>query len=170
MRPVTILTTPWRRIPVAVAAALIVHTVVEGPELLIPKSSAVALAAAFFVYIVYKLAVLTVTFLLLPILIVERTSVAGALDRGIELMSGHRWRIVALVFLIWITLNLVGLVHPAWIGTWYPMMGEEVFFLVRFVRALLMISIISCISAAAYYLLRSEKQGVSPQVMARVFE
>jgi hypothetical protein len=169
-RPVDILETPWRRIPVAVVAALIVHTIVEGPELLIPKSSALALAAAFLTYVAYKLGVMTVTFLLLPILVVERRSVASALDRGIDLMAGHRWRIVALTFLIWTTLNLVGLVHPVLIRPWHPALSEEVFFLVRFVRTFLVISITSCIPAMAYCLLCSEKQGATPEGVARVFD
>jgi hypothetical protein len=170
MRPIDILRTSWHRIPLAIVATLIVHTMTEGPELLIPKSSATALVGAFLVYVAYKLAVMMVTFLLIPVLIVERTSVAGALDLGLGLISGHRWRILALVLLMWIMLNLVGLVHPVWIRSWYPTLGEEVIFSVRFVRAFLMISIFSCIPAAAYYLLRSEKQGSSPGMIARVFD
>jgi hypothetical protein len=170
MLPIDILRTSWRRIPLAVIAALIVHTMAEGPELLIPNSSMAALVGAFLAYVAYKLAVMMVTFLLLPILIVERTSVAGALDRGIDLISAHRWRILALTFLMWIMLNLVGVIQLAWIRPWYPAPSEEVIFFVRFVRTFLAISIISCIPAAAYYLLCSEKQSSSPDGVARVFD
>ena len=170
MRPVDILRAIWRRIALVVVAALIVNTMMEGPEFLMPKSNTAFLVVAFLAYVAYKLAVATVTFLLLPILIVERTSVAGALDRSIELMSGHRWRIVALTFLMWITLNLVGVIQLNWIRPWYPAPSEEVIFFVRFVRTFLVISITSCVPATAYYLLRSEKQGSSPEGIARVFD
>ena len=170
MRLDGMLQTPWRRIPVVVIAALIVQTMDKGPALLIPEPGYLGFVVAYLAFVAYALALGVVTFLLLPILMVERTSVAGALDRSIDLMSGHRWRIVALALLIWIALILVGLVHFAWIRRWYPALGDEVFFIGRVVRTFLTISITSCIPATAYYLLRSEKQGLSPEGIARVFD
>lgn len=170
MRPVDILRASWRRIPLVVVAALIVNTMMDGPEFLMPNSNPSALVAAFLAYVAYKLVVAALTFLLVPILIVERTSVAGALDRCIEVMSGYRWRIVALTLLMWTTLPLVFHADYIWIRPWYPVLGEETFFLLRFARTFLTISITSCIPAAAYYLLRSEKQGASPEGVARVFD
>jgi len=170
MRPVDVLRTSWRRIPVVVIAALIVQTMDRGPALLIPESSDLVFVVGYLAFVAYALGLGMVTFLLLPILVVERTSVAGALDHSIDIMSGHRWRIVALTLLIWVSLNLVTLVHFSWVRPWYPALSEEIFFAGRFVRTFLVISITSCIPAAAYYLLRSEKQGSSPDAVARVFD
>ena len=170
MHPMDVLRTSWRRILVAVIAALIVQTMVRGPALLIAKASDVVLVVAYLAFTAYALAVGMITFLLLPILMLERTSIAGALDRSIELISGHRWRIVALTLLIWVMSNLIAYAHVTWIRPWYPVLGDEVFYAVRFVRAFLTISITACIPAAAYYLLRSEKQGSSPEAVARVFD
>lgn len=110
------------------------------------------------------------TFLLVPILVAERTSIAGALDRCIALLSGHRWRVLALTFLVWLTPGLAAYVQFAWIRPWYPVLGDEGVYLVRLVRALFYLSIVACIPAAAYHLLVGEKDGPSPAGMARVFD
>ena len=74
------------------------------------------------------------------------------------------------MLLTWMTVSLVWYAHYKWIRPWYPALGKEVGFMVRFVIIFFAISITSCIPAAAYYLLRSEKQGASPEVVARVFD
>lgn len=170
LRRADILRIPWRRLPIVVVATLIVYTVMEGPELLIPRHGTPALVAELLVNIVYKLAIMAFTILLVPILVAERMSFAGALDRSLDLMSGHRWRIVALTLVTWLTLNVVSMIHISWISRWYPAVGGDVFFLVRFVRTFLTLSIATCVPAAAYCLLRREKQGASPEVVARTFE
>ena len=170
LRRADVLRIPWRRLPIVIVATLIVYTVMEGPELLIPKHGTPALVAELLVNIVYKLAVMAFTILLVPILVAERTSFAGALDRSLDLMSGHRWRIVALTLVTWLMLNLASMIHMSWISRWYPAVGGDVFFLVRFVRTFLTLSIVTCIPAAAYCLLRREKQGASPEMVARIFE
>jgi hypothetical protein len=170
MRPVDVLRASWPRIPVVIIAALIVQTMVRGPMFLIPESKDIVFVVAYLAFAVYALAVAMVTFVLFPILMLERTSVAGALDRSIQLMSGHRWQIVALALLVWVMLSLLGYVHRTWIVPWYPVLGEEVVYLVRIARAFLTISISACVSAAAYYLLCIEKQGPSSGTIARVFD
>jgi hypothetical protein len=170
LHPSGVLRASWRRIPVAVIAALIVQTMVRGPIFLISDSGTIVFAVGYLAYAAYALAVATVTFLLVPVLMLERTSVAGALDRCIQLTSGHRWQIVALALLVWMALSLVAYVYRAWIVPWYPVLGDEVVYLVRISRTFFTISITSCLSAATYYLLRSEKQGPSPGMIARVFD
>lgn len=162
---------PWRRFPIVVVATLIVYVAMEGPQLLIPRDGTPALVAGLLVSTFYKLVVLWFTILLVPILVAERTSFAGALDRSLDLMSGHRWRIVALTLVTWLLLSVTSMIHVEWISRWYPAAARYVFFFpVRFVSVFLTLSIATCIPTAAYCLLRREKQGASPKTLARIFE
>ena len=170
MHPADVLRTSWHRLLVAIMAALIVETMIRGPVLLIPRTGDLVFVAAYLAFFAYAVGVGLIAFLLLPILMLERTSVAGALDRSIELSSGHRWRIVALTLLIWVMLSLIAYAYRAGIASWRPVLGDEAVYFIRFVRSCLTISVSACIPAAAYYLLRSEKQGPSPATIARVFD
>ena len=85
-------------------------------------------------------------------------------------MSGHRWRILALTFFIWVVPGLLAYAQLTLIKPWYSELGEEFVYFVRFVRSLFVISITACVPAAAYCLLRSEKHGPGPGTMARVFD
>jgi hypothetical protein len=78
---------------------------------------------------------------------------------------------VALTLVTWLLLNVTSMIHVEWISRWYPAAARYVFFFpVRFVSVFLTLSIVTCIPAAAYCLLRREKQGASPETVARIFE
>jgi hypothetical protein len=164
-----VLRASWNRMLVAVVVFLVVDTMLRGPAFLIPDTKDLASFAWNLTYIAYALAVGLITFLLLPILMLERTSLAGALDRSIELISGHRWRIMALTLLTWVTLSLIGYAYRVSMAAW-PIEGIDVVSFIRIARSFLTISVAACIPAAAYYLLRNEKQGPSPGTIAQVFD
>jgi hypothetical protein len=160
---------PWRRIPLILLTILLIRTIANWPGALLNNLDETSPILGSLIFTINSLIVSTVAFLCLPILLMERRSVAATLDRGVELMLRHPWRMLVLSILVWAKFWLfTSIVRTLPISNLAPRQLE--LDALRFVWVVIAISINSCVPAVAYYLLRSEQEGPTPGTLARVFE
>ena len=163
---------PWRRLPAALAASLVLQTVTYWPVFASDWGRGDS-SHVYIDYLVVAINVLTIdtfTFVYLPILLTENRSLTGTLIRGFELVRPRAWRILALDLFGWVV--LLTLSHSMWMV--YGFVGESrgmmAWGAIWVAWTALMISFGCCIPAAAYHLLRTEREGLEPGVVAQVFD
>jgi hypothetical protein len=105
-----------------------------------------------------------------PACAVEGTGSLAALGRGRALAKGHRLAIVSLLLLWWIVARGLWLVVVLTLGQWGvpDHVGSYIFF--DAIREVLVGSLGGVMAGVTYNLLRTEKEGASPQQLATVFE
>lgn len=168
---------PWRRLPVVFGIGAVVTCVTYWPEPLLDWN---VLNDDYIVnnYVVLNYAILTInvltidvlTFVLLPVLVIETSSIVPTLRRCVRFAARHPWRILAIdigwwcpYFLFsgavtWVYLRT----DPEWANlVWSTMVTPWVVF---------NMSVGCFVVAAAYHLIRNEDEGPAPEALARVFD
>lgn len=145
------------------------------PVLGVALLTMLAVAGGLILLIVPGLIVMCMLYVTTEVAVLERPGLLGALARSRELTAGHRWEIFAILFLI----GLMNYVLSKAIETITVNTGlaattvEELvqrYVYIDLGRAVVMGSLTSVMSAAAYYHLRREKEGTSADELSRVFE
>jgi hypothetical protein len=168
----SLLRLPWRRLPAALVASLFLQTVTYWPIFAFDWGREDS-GRVYIDYLIVAINVLTIdtfTFIYLPILLTEDRSLTGTLIRGFELVRPRAWRILALDLFGWAV--LLPLSHSMWIvyGSIGESWGKLAWSAMSIAWTALMISFGCCIPAAAYHLLRAEREGPEPGVVAQVFD
>lgn len=108
----------------------------------------------------------TMMFVAMQVVVIERPGIAASLGRSRDLTMGHKWALFAVCFVLF----------GANFGVEYlaqKLTSAEghfqAYIYFGLVRTVLFGSISATMSAAAYYLLRSEKEGTSADELAQIF-
>jgi hypothetical protein len=122
------------------------------------------IAAAVFLFFI-----LVTWFALVPVLVVEEVGFGGAFGRAAALSKGRRWGLLGLLlvyFLIIFAISIVIFGIIAVIAVTAPIVG-----IILVVPFLSLYSVLGAIMpSVVYYLLRSEKEGVGIEDIAKVFD
>lgn len=124
------------------------------------------------------LIVMCMLYVAVPVSVIERPGIGGALSRSAFLTKGHRWGIFGLIILMGILTTVISfglesaLVETAEIGS-TKVVNPEDWTLYVFINVGVQVvagALGSVIAATAYVSLRSDKDGVGVGELARVFE
>lgn len=133
-----------------------------------------ALIFGFVLLIVPGLIMLCVWSVAVPALVAERTGVFGAFSRSAELTRGHRWRIFALLVVVFVIALVVSLVIGAILGVVASpdpvAAASNPVVLVGDLLIDTVVAVISATGAAVLYVeLRRLREGAGPQWLADIF-
>lgn len=128
---------------------------------------------AFILLVFPGFMILTAWFVVVPVYIVEKTSVFGAFPRSRVLTRGHRWAIFGLLIVFSVAVGVINLFARPIFGL--PFASANISFPVGFLVATLVLRAAALVvsstgSAVIYYLLRVSKEGVGAHELAAVFE
>lgn len=109
----------------------------------------------------------------IPVVVVERKGIMASFGRSAELTSGRRWHILGLLILVvvismaagFIVVLVMGVVLSA-SGTADPLALQIPIYVINAVAT----AYSSVLVAVCYYYLRAEKEGISADDIARVFD
>jgi len=103
---------------------------------------------------------------IIPVIVVEKTGVFECFGRSRALTSGNRWRILGLLFVVGLAqgvinfiLQMIGQIGGIWVAV-ILMLAVSLFF----------IAFNAVLTAVGYYYLRVEKEGIVIDDIARVFD
>jgi len=147
----------------AISRAISVFLPVVGVAIV----ATLAICVAFALLVIPGFIVITMLWLAVPVVVVERPGVFASLSRSAVLTKGHRWRILGVLLIIGISSYvieiLVGRIFGAFGGT----------FIVDLLQWLVtaVIAAYSAVTiATGYSILRFEKEGVDVHSIAQVFD
>jgi hypothetical protein len=167
-----VLSIPWRRVPAALAAGFLLQGMTWWPEPLLDwnDDGDYFILANYAILIVNVLLFDVLTFVWLPVLVMERWSIVAAFGRGVRLAVRHPWRLLAIDGGYWWVYFLFSgavrqvywTIDPEWADVaWNVMIAVWITFT---------IPVTCCLAAAAYHLIRGEHEGPAPETLARVFD
>jgi hypothetical protein len=120
--------------------------------------------------------ILCMLYVAVPASVIEAPGVGGALSRSAALTKGHRLGIFALAILLgaaaygiaWLNLNKV----LPWLASGATSLGglKMKFVAISMLQTVVLATLGACFAAVAYYLLRSEKEGVNIDQIGSVFD
>lgn len=103
---------------------------------------------------------------LVPVLVFENAKVFGAFRRSRQLTKGHRWRILAIILLVFLGNALCSLV----VGAIGQLGAVATAALLNVAVALAFSALSSVLVAVGYAALRGEKEGFGADDLARIFD
>lgn len=128
--------------------------------------ASIAYAIGFMLLVIPGVVLSLMWWVFIPVIIVEGAGIGEAFGRSRDLTRGHRWGILGLLFVVgivqWIVSMIVGLIGRA-LGP----VGAEV---LNLVVILGFTSFFAVLCTVGYYYLRSEKEGIVIDDIARVFD
>jgi hypothetical protein len=128
--------------------------------------ASLGMMVGFFLLIIPGIILLLMWWVFVPAIVVEGAGITESFSRSRTLTSGHRWGILGLLFVVGIAQWLVGLV----VGFVGGLMGVMVQEILNLVLTLGFTAFASVLAAVGYYYLRSEKEGILIEDIARVFD
>jgi hypothetical protein len=163
---------PWRRLPVAFGAGVVLTGVTWWPEPLLDWNfdDDYGIALDYAILTINVLTIDVLTFVLLPVLVIETRSLVATLRRCVHFAARHPWRILAIDIGLWCTYFLFSdalawvysRTDPEWASlVWSSMVTPWVIF---------SMSAGCFVITAAYHLIRNEQEGPAPEALARVFD
>lgn len=163
---------PWRRLPVAFGVGVILTCVTWWPEPLLDWSfdHDYGIVVDYAILIINVLTIDVLTFVFLPVLVIETSSVIPTLWRCVRFAARHPWRILAIDIGWWCTYFLFSgaltrvysWTDPEWTDlVWSAMVTAWFIF---------SMSVGCFVVAAIYHLIRNEQEGPAPEALARVFD
>lgn len=152
--------------PVRLVGCLSVGFTRLGPVFLVSFVSTFAIAGGFLLLVVPAVIFTCMLWVAVPASIVERPGIFGALERSYRLTDGNRWSVLGVLILLTLigfaVTVMVRVLVPESLATWRPVALQ---FGGSFSESL---SAVAC--AVGYHDLRSVKEGVSAEVLGRVFD
>lgn len=139
---------------------------------------ALAVVFGFVLLIVPGLMIICAWCVAVPSLVAERTGVFGAFSRAADLTRGNRWRIFALLIVVWVIAIVIGAVIGAiTTGAAFVSGGLDPIALIRSpvrvvgqVISSTLTSVISSTGVAVLYVeLRRARDGLGPQWLSEIF-
>jgi hypothetical protein len=103
---------------------------------------------------------------LIPTIVVEKAGIMASFGRARELTSGHRWKILGLLLIVWIAQSLVD-----WLtGMVAGVFGFSLSLFTSVLVTVLFMAFAGVLSAVGYYYLRAEKEGIAIDDIVGVFD
>jgi hypothetical protein len=148
------------------------------PVLGVAVLSALCICGASVLLVIPGLVVTCMLYVATPAAVIERPGVTGALGRSRDLTAGHRLAIFVLMVLLF---GLVYLCKIVVVDVTLPYIKDPthardtlarlpLYMYVNLAREVLLGSLSAVMTAVTYYLLRSEKEGISAAELAAVFD
>lgn len=162
----------FKKVVPVIGAALVVGIVVAVPIIVavfLYFASTFVGAVATIATVVFAFFILVTWFALVPVLVVEDVGFIAGFGRAAALSKGRRWGIlglflVYLLIIIGISIVIFGIIAVIAVTT--PIVG-----IILVVPFLALYSVLGAIMpSVVYYLLRSEKEGVGIDEIAKVFD
>jgi hypothetical protein len=122
---------------------------------------ALPLGAAAVAWVLYLMCALWVA---VPVVVVERTGVFGALGRSAKLAQGQKWRILGIILILFAIQYGMGMV-----AMFAALASAKAGLVMEVVIALLLGSLSATIAAVGYHDLRFAKEGVGVDDLIKVF-
>ena len=161
---------PWRRLPAILVAGLALQVMTWWPEALLDWPDDHLVVIDYAILIINVLVFDVLTFVWLPVQLIENASIVSALRRSIHLGTRHPWRLLAIDIGFWgvyyLFFAVAGPVYRAIDPEWMDLAWR----VVVTVWIVFGLPMACCLSAAAYHLVRGEREGPSPEMLARVFD
>jgi hypothetical protein len=162
----------FKKIARVIGAAVVVGVVVVVPIVIAVflyfTSDAIGIAVGI-AAAVFLLYILVTWFGLVPVLVVEEVGFMAGFGRAAELSNGRRWGILGLLLVYFVIIIGISIVIFGIIGV--IAMTAPIVGLILMIPFLSLYSVLGAIMpAVVYYLLRSEKEGVGIDEIARVFD
>lgn len=140
----------------------------------------IAIAFGFLLLIVPGLMLICAWCVAGPALVVDRTGVLGAFGRSAELTRGNRWRIFALLFLVWVLLVVVGAVlgavsaaalfaSPGALEDPAAVALNPLNIAINVLQQAITAVLFTALFSVLYVELRKAREGMAPQWLADVF-
>jgi len=165
-----VLRLPWRRLPAILAAGLALQVMTWWPEALLAWPDDHFAIIDYAILIINVLVFDVLTFVWLPVQLIENASIVSALRRSIHLGTRRPWRLLAIDIGLWGVYYLfyaaAGPVYWAIDPEWMDLAWRAVVV----VWIVFGMPVACCLSAAAYHLIRGEHEGPAPETLARVFD
>ena len=163
---------PWRRLPVAFGAGVVLTCATWWPEPLLDWDfdDDYGIALDYAILTINVLAIDVLTFVLLPVLVIEKRSVVSMFRRCVHFAARHPWRILAIDIGLWCLYFLFSAAltqvyswtDPEWANlVWSALVTAWVVF---------SLSAGCFVITATYHLIRHEQEGPAPEALARVFD
>ncbi len=118
--------------------------------------------------------VLCAVYVAIPVSVTERPGIMGALSRSFELTKGHRMMILGANILLLMGIGLVSSkVDDAMLKSFVSdrsLASYEAYQWVDTALSTIMLSLMAVLSAVTYHSLRTNKEGVSSEALASVFD
>ncbi len=162
----------FKKVLPVIGAALVVGIAIAVPVMVamfLYFASTFVGVVAIIATVVFAFFILVTWFALVPVLVVEDVGFIGGFGRAAALSKGRRWGILGLllvyfVIIIGISIVIFGIIGV--IAMTAPMVG-----LILMIPFLSLYSVLGAIMpSVVYYLLRSEKEGVGIEEIAKVFD
>jgi hypothetical protein len=133
------------------------------------------LTVGFALLIVPGFVLLVMWWVTIPVIVVERADITTAFGRSRELTSGRRWAVFGLFVLYAVAQQLITWVAAAVFGGIFGMSGNFAHAILAGALAAVAVGILfsayfAVMTAVGYYHLRSEKEGIVIDDIARVFD
>jgi hypothetical protein len=163
---------PWRRLPAALVASLILQTIAYWPTPLLswPDDGGPILAVDYAILAVNVLTADVLTFVWLPVMLAESRSVIATVQCSIQLVKRHPWRILAIDLGLWAMYFAFSEAAPHVYVMVDPRRAALAWSVITGLWIFVMMSLGCCLVAAAYHLIRTEQEGPAPEALARVFD
>jgi hypothetical protein len=137
------------------------------PVIIAAIAFSILLTIGIALLVIPGLILLTMLWVYVPAIVIEKTGVGGAFSRSRELTKGRRWTIFGLFIVVGIAFVVASWIVGAVFGLIFGVGG--VFWLGQLVQ--LLAGMFSAVMAAVgYYYLRSDKEGVAIGDIAKVFD
>lgn len=126
--------------------------------------------------LVYGAILVSMWWLIVPVAVVERPGIAASLTRSAELTKGRRFAVFALVFVLKLTMVIVGVVAAIMLlggskpGPETSQPGGVVYVATILSSDILLGSLEAVVLTVAYHDLRREKEGIDVKDLVRVFD
>lgn len=161
-----------KRIVPVIGAALVVGIVVAVPiivaVILYLASTAIG-AVATIATVVFAFFILVTWFALVPVLVVENVGFIGSFGRAAALSKERRWGLLGLLLVYFVI--VIGILVVIAIIVGVIAVTAPIAALILMVPFLAVFSVLGAIMpSVVYYLLRSEKEGVGIDEIAKVFD
>jgi hypothetical protein len=136
--------------------------------------SSIGIGAASLLFLIPGLIVMTIWWVYVPAIVVERKGVFDAFSRIAYLTAGHRWGVLGLiivVILLSIGVTYISEMISYAVITMWPGVGTFYLFLVvDYVGGALITAFGAVLVAVGYYYLRAEREGIDADQIASIFD
>ena len=136
--------------------------------------SSIGIGAASLLLLIPGLIVMTIWWVYVPAIVVERQGVFDAFNRSAYLTAGHRWAVFGFIIVV-IMMNLAviyisEMISYAVISVWPGTDAFLLFLVVDYVGGALTAAFGAVMVAVGYYYLRAEREGIDADQIASIFD
>jgi len=165
-----VLRLPWRRLPAILVAGFALQVMTWWPEALLEWPDDHRAVIDYAILAINVLVFDVLTFVWLPVQLIENASIVAAFRRSIHLGTRHPWRLLAIDIGLWAVYYLFFAVAGQVYRAIDPESVDLAWRAVVVMWIVLGLPVACCLSAAVYHLVRSEHEGPAPETLACVFD